>query len=249
MEERYKLYNGDCLEVMDKLIEEGVKVDAIIADIPYGTTACSWDSVIPFDKMWERLNKLIKPNSAIVLFGNQPFTTNLISSNIKNFKYQLIWNKKLTGCPVVAKKRPLPIHEDILIFGNNKINYNPIKTNLDSIRKWKQNKNSESIPVANMGEGVAIGKNPVSILEFSNANRKGKVHPTQKPVELMEYLVKLYTNNINEEDLVLDFTMGSGTTGIACINTGRRFIGIELDENYFNIAKNRIEKSLQKEVI
>ena len=145
-----------------------------------------------------------------------------------------------------CKKRPLPIHEDILIFGNNKINYNPIKTNLDSIRKWKQNKNSESIPVANMGEGVAIGKNPVSILEFSNANRKGKVHPTQKPVELMEYLVKLYTN---EEDLVLDFTMGSGTTGIACINTGRRFIGIELDENYFNIAKNRIEKSLQKEVI
>ena len=142
-----------------------------------------------------------------------------------------------------CKKRPLPIHEDILIFGNDKINYNPIKTNLDSIRKWKQNKNSESIPVANMGEGVAIGKNPVSILEFSNANRKGKVHPTQKPVELMEYLIKLYTN---EGDLVLDFTMGSGSTGVACMNTNRRFIGIELDEKYFDIATNRVFENYNK---
>ncbi len=237
--ENYKLFKRDCLKVMDLLIEQGVQVDAIITDPPYGTTACKWDSIIPFDEMWARLNKLIKDNGAIVLFGNQPFTTKLISSNIDNFKYQLIWNKKLTGCPVVAKKRPLPIHEDILVFGKNKnkINYNPIKTNLDSVRKWKQNKNSESIPISNMGEGVVVGKNPVSILEFSNANRKGKIHPTQKPIELMEYLIKMYTN---EGECILDFTMGSGSTGVAALNCNRKFIGIELDENYFNIAINRL---------
>ena len=235
--ENYKLYLGDCLEVMDKLIEEGVKVDCILTDPPYGITKCKWDVVIPFDEMWSRLNKLIKPNGAIVLFGSQPFTSELILSNIKKFKYQLIWNKKITGCPVVANRRPLPIHEEILVFGNGKINYNPIKTNLDSVRKWKQSKNSQ---FASIGEGVAIGKNPVSILEFSNAIRKGRVHPTQKPVALLEYLIKTYTN---ENEIVLDFTMGSGSTGVACVNTNRKFIGIELDEKYFNIATSRIEKT------
>lgn len=221
---------------MDKLIEQGIKVDMILADLPYGTTACKWDSVIQFNELWDRYKKLAKLNAAIVLFGTQPFTTHLIMSNIKNFKYQLIWNKKNTGCPVVAKKRPLPIHEDINVFSYGKIEYNPIKTGTE-IRKWKQYKNSESIPIAHVGEGECVGKYPKSILEFSNADRKNKVHPTQKPVELIEYLIKLYTK---EGDTILDNTVGSGTTLIACKNTNRNGIGIEIEEKYYEIAKNRL---------
>lgn len=245
--EEIELYLGDCLTVMDELIKDGVKVDAIITDPPYGTTACKWDSVIPFDKMWERLNKLIKPNGAIVLFGSEPFSSLLRVSNLKMYKYDWIWDKKNTGCPVVAKKRPLPIHENISIFGLNKVSYFPIKTDLHIEREWKQYKNSESIPIASPSSGKTKGKYPKTILkDFSNANRKGKVHPTQKPVALIEYLIKTYTN---EDELVLDFTMGSGTTGVACVNTNRNFIGIEMDEKYFEIAKDRINaKKVEKEV-
>lgn len=254
--DKYELYQGDCLEVMDKLIEEGIKFDSIISDIPYGTTNCKWDSVIPLNEMWSRLNKLIKSNGGIVLFGSQPFTTNLIYSNMKNFKHQWIWNKNSAGNVLVAKYQPLKIEEEILVFTGKgeKVNYYPIFT-IDSKRDLTKEK--PSIKQSDLFSGIKSGKfykteknkkgtqrYPKNIINISTqstecANSK-RVHPTQKPIELMEYLIKTYTN---EGDLVLDFTMGSGSTGVACMNTNRKFIGIELDENYFNIAKERIENS------
>lgn len=239
----YKLYNGDCLEVMDKLIEEGVVVDAIICDPPYGTTACKWDTVIPFEDMWSRLNKLIKPNGAMALFGNEPFTSCLITSNLKGFKYRIDWNKKIPSGMSYAKYRPMQQTEDINIFTSNgeKTIYNP-----QMIKREK--------PIKSGGMGKSDSaftktykplkktyeyKNPTTLIEFDKI-RKGALHPTQKPVDLLEYLVKTYTK---ENELVLDFTMGSGSTGVACANTGRKFIGIELDNNYFNIASKRIEEA------
>ena len=248
MNENIKLYQGDCLEVMDKLIAEGVKVDTIITDPPYGTTACKWDSIIPFDKMWERLNKLIKPNGAIVLFGSEPFSSALRMSNIKNFKYDWVWNKKKHANAMLAKIQPLKIHELVHIFSSNgKANYYPIKEK----RNPRVDKESNIKNGDNFGGKIVKRKysnpeglyNPKSILEISNANQKGKVHPTQKPIPLMEYLIKTYTN---EGELVLDFTMGSGTTGVACVNINRKFIGIELDEGYYKIASERIHKVLSE---
>lgn len=239
----YKLYNGDCLEVMDRLIEEGVKVDCILTDPPYGTTACKWDTVIPFEAMWERLNKLIKPNGAIVLFGSEPFSSALRMSNIKNYKYDWIWNKKLAGNGILAKKQPLKIHEIVSIF-NSKIYY-PQMTKGKLRKKLTSNPKVSEI---NGGDGIKRAKEtyndkyyPISIQEFTLANiRRGRLHPTQKPVNLLEYLIKTYTN---ENELVLDFTMGSGSTGVACANTNRKFIGIELDKNYYDIASKRIEEA------
>lgn len=234
----YKLYNGDCLEIMDKLIEEGVKVDCILTDPPYGTTACKWDTVIPFDEMWGRLNKLIKPNGAIALFGSEPFSSALRMSNIKCYKYDWIWNKKKGGNIMNLKYQPYKVHEIISVFNNH--NYYPIMTEQKE-RKSKTYSKGEANGIKNYGDiRVYNKKYPKSIIEISNANQKGKLHPTQKPVELMEYLIKTYTN---ENEIVLDFTMGSGSTGVACMNTNRKFIGIELDENYFNIAKQRIEEA------
>ena len=233
------LYNGDCLTVMDELINEGVVVDAIITDPPYGTTACKWDSIIPFDEMWLRLNKLIKPNGAIVLFGSEPFSSALRMSNIKNYKYDWKWDKVIGSGFQVAKYKPMIRSEDVCIFGTGgKVNYYPIKIKRDKPIKGYAVNNSLSNPLANADKKVRTytHKNPTNILEFKKV--KGTVHPTQKPVALMEYLIKTYTN---EGETVLDFTMGSGTTGVAAKNTNRKFIGIELDEKYFNIAKERIE--------
>ena len=239
--ENIQLYQGDCLEIMDKLIEKGVKVDAIITDPPYGTTACKWDSIIPFDEMWKRLNKLIKDNGAIVLFGSEPFSSKLRCSNLKNYKYDWVWNKKLAGNGILAKKQPLKIHENVIVF-NSKI-YIPQMT---TGKLRKKLTNNLKISEINGGDGVKRATEtfndqyyPTSIQEFSMANlRRNRLHPTQKPVDLLEYLIKTYTN---ENEIVLDFTMGSGSTGVACINTNRKFIGIELDDNYFNVAKKRIE--------
>ena len=239
--ENIQLYQGDCLEIMDKLIEKGVKVDAIITDPPYGTTACKWDTVIPFDEMWDRLNKLIKDNGAIVLFGSEPFSSKLRCSNLKNYKYDWVWNKKLAGNGMLAKKQPLKIHENVIVF-NSKI-YIPQMT---TGKLRKKLTNNLKISEINGGDGVKRATEtfndqyyPTSIQEFSMANlRRNRLHPTQKPVDLLEYLIKTYTN---ENEIVLDFTMGSGSTGVACINTNRKFIGIELDDNYFNVAKKRIE--------
>ena len=230
------LYKGDCLEVMDKLIEDGVKVDAIITDPPYGTTACKWDTVIPFDEMWLRLNKLIKPNGAIVLFGSEPFSSALRMSNIKNYKYDWVWDKKIPSGMSYARFQPMRQHELISVF-NSRIYYpqmikrdKPIKSGGMSKGETTNNERLKAL------KKTYDYKNPTSII-IENKIRKDSLHPTQKPVALMEYLIKTYTN---KGELVLDFTMGSGTTGVACVNTNRNFIGVELDEKYFNMAKERI---------
>lgn len=236
----YKLYNGDCLEVMDKLIEEGVKVDCILCDPPYGTTACKWDTVIPFEDMWDRLNKLIKPSGAIILFGSEPFSSALRMSNIKNYKYDWVWDKKKAGNIMLCKYQPMKITENVMIF--NKHNYYPIMELRDKVKKSKCYGIGETMGGVLKDNSLKTytHRYPKNILNFSNANQKGKVHPTQKPTDLLEYLIKTYTN---KNELVLDFTMGSGSTGVACANTNRKFIGIELDNNYFNIASKRIEEA------
>ena len=239
MRNHAKLYNGDCLEVM-KLIPDK-SIDAIITDPPYGTTACKWDSVIPFEPMWEQLNRIIKDNGAIVLFGSEPFSSYLRISNIKNYKYDWIWDKHIPRGMQIAKYRPMQKHELISVFCNGSINYYPIMTKREKPVKKKYYGKSQSNPLAyNDGEyRVYTHKNPSSIIIGKWMANKGKEHPTQKPVSLMEYLIKTYTN---ENETVLDFTMGSGTTGVACCNTNRDFIGIELDKEYFRIAEQRINK-------
>jgi len=243
-----KLYNEDCLIAMDRMIAEGVKVDAIITDPPYGTTACKWDSVIPFDEMWLRLNKLIKPNGAIVLFGSEPFSSALRMSNIKNYKYDWVYQKSQATNFLNAKKQPLRNHELVSIFYKKQCTYCPQKTKGKKYScKSGSTKELSVTRDSNITKGGHITINegdryPLTITKKYNAE-VGK-HPTQKPVALMEYLIKTYTN---ENETVLDFTMGSGTTGVACVNTNRNFIGIELDETYFNIAKERIEKHTKQE--
>lgn len=223
---------------MDKLIEQGVTVDAIITDPPYGTTACKWDNVIPFDKMWERLNKLIKPNGAIVLFGNEPFSSALRMSNIKNYRYDWKWLKSYSVGFMNANKMPLKSYEDIIVYYKKLPTYNPqglIEVNKKTTRK----KDKSTTVYSDMGlkEGQYTQKFTNYPQDRIRTKKEKTIHPTQKPVSLMEYLIKTYTN---ENEIVLDFTMGSGTTGVACKNLNRNFIGIELDEKYFKIAENRI---------
>ena len=237
-----KLYQGDCLEIMDKLIEQGIKVDCILTDPPYGTTACKWDNVIPFDEMWKRLNILIKDNGAIILFGNEPFSSLLRTSNLKNYRYDWIWKKSYSTGFMNANKMPLKNTENIIVFYKKLPTYNP--QGIIEVNKTKTRKKDKSSTVYNdMGlkEGKYIQKftnYPNHIIE--TFKKEKTVHPTQKPVELLEYLIKTYTL---DKQTVLDFTMGSGSTGVACQNTNRNFIGIELDEKYFNIAKERIENN------
>jgi DNA modification methylase len=235
-----KLIKGDCLEVM-KTIEDN-SIDAIITDPPYGTTACKWDSVIDFELMWEQLNRIIKPNGAIVLFGSEPFSSALRMSNIKNYKYDWIWEKpKGTGF-LNAKKQPLRYSELISIFYKKQCTYNPQKTEGHKPQNKSSIKSSHQTSVYGKFNKRITGGNtdryPKNIIKFNNVNSsKGVVHPTQKPVALMEYLIKTYTL---ENETVLDFTMGSGSTGVAAKNLNRNFIGIEQDKNYFNIAQERI---------
>ena len=239
------LMQGDCLERM-KEIPDG-SVDMILTDPPYGTTACKWDSVIPLDEMWNELKRIIKPNGAMVLFGQEPFSSFMRVSNIKGYKYDWVWDKVKQGAFATAKFAPLKQHELISVFSKDggKCNYFPQMVKMEKSRTGKIYSSSDSASVKyNDGvERVYTEKYPKTILTESNANNKGKVHPTQKPVALMEYLIKTYTN---EGETVLDFTMGSGTTGVACVNTQRNFIGIEQDDKYFNIAKERIEQCLNK---
>jgi DNA modification methylase len=237
------LHNGDCLEVMDELISDGIVVDAIITDPPYGTTACKWDSIIPFDEMWTRLNKLIKQNGAIVLFGSEPFSSALRMSNISMFKYDWIWEKTTPTGHLNAKKQPMRVYEIISVFYNNQPTYNPQKT-FGHVRKTSTAKNKANCKKGEVYRDHGLTtyysteRYPRNVITFSTDKQKEALHPTQKPVSLMEYLIKTYTN---EGELVLDFTMGSGTTGVACVNTNRKFIGIELDDKYFEIASNRIK--------
>ena len=234
---------GDCLEEMDKLIEQGVTVDAIITDEPYGTTACKWDSVIPFDEMWERLNKLIKPNGAIVLFGSEPFSSALRMSNIKNYKYDWIWDKKIPSGMSYARFQPMRRNEQISVFCDGKTVYNaqmilrdkPIKGGGMSKGTTTNNQKLKAL------KKTYTHKNPTNILVFDKI-RRGSVHPTQKPVPLMEYLIKTYTN---ENETVLDFTAGSGSTGVACKNLNRNFILIEKEQKYIDIINERLNNPQQ----
>ena len=243
------LYNGDCLEVMKQIQDKSI--DMILCDLPYGTTACKWDVVIPFAPLWDQYKRIVKNNGAIALFASQPFSSKLLCSNIKGFKHEWIWRKEKGVGFQVAKYRPMQEHEHILVFTRNgeRVNYYPIKEKREKIIKSKGARSkSGSCPLAHISEQNYIydTKYPTSIINFKRD--KEKIHPTQKPVALLEYLIKTYTN---DGETVLDNCMGSGSTGVACMNTGRNFIGIELDTNYFNIAESRINEafSMQKKEV
>jgi len=250
-----ELINGDCLEEMDKLIERGIKVDAIICDPPFGITACKWDSIIPFDEMWLRLNKLIKPNGAIVLFGSEPFSSALRMSNIKHYKYDWIWEKENGSNFATVKYQPFKVHEMVSVFGDFPLsytkrglkNYNPQFLQGEPYSIKRKGIQREQMRTGLHKETSLKNKGtryPRSVIKY-NTVRGG--HPAEKPVPLMEFLIKTYTN---KNELVLDFTMGRGTTGIGCINTSRNFIGIEKDKeknkgknknkSWFDLAKERI---------
>lgn len=238
------LMQGDCLELM-KRIPDG-SVDMILTDPPYGTTACKWDSIIPLEPMWEQLKRIIKPNGAIVMTASQPFTSVLITSNLNHYKHNWVWDKVRGVGFQVAKYRPMMRTEDICVFVNGKgkaATYNPQMVQRTTARKSKCYTSSDSNPLAynDNKERVYSHKFPTNVITASNASQKNRgLHPTQKPVALMEYLIKTYTN---EGETVLDFAAGSGTTGVAAKNLKRSFIGIELDEHYFNIAQERIENA------
>lgn len=239
-----KIIHGDCLEVMKDIPDKSI--DAIITDPPYGTTACKWDSVIPFDPMWKQLNRIIKPNGAIVLFGSEPFSSALRMSNIKNYKYDLYWKKEKPTNFFQLKRRFGKVTENIMVFYHKQPTYNPQKYKVDyrvkNSPKGKHNseitgKNKEVLPYKDDGT-----RYPIDILEFRRVILGKQIHPTQKPVALIEYLIRTYTN---KNETVLDFTAGSFTTAIACLNTNRNFIGIEKEKKYVDIANNRIKEALE----
>lgn len=248
VKDNYKLMFGDCLERM-KEIPDG-SVDLILTDPPYGTTACKWDSVIPFEPMWAELKRIIKPNGAIVLFGSEPFSSKLRCSNLGMFKYDWIWNKTYGTNFQLANKQPMKAHENISVFYNKQPSYYPIKTKRDKMIDtggWKQDKRNgdhKNFNSKQVVRKVYDEKFPISVIEYNPAigecNNTKKMHPTQKPVSLLEYLIKTYTN---ENETVLDFTMGSGSTGVACLNTNRKFIGIEMDAKYYEIAFDRLNNN------
>lgn len=247
------LYNGDCLEVMKQIADKSI--DMILCDLPYGTTACKWDSVIPFEPLWEQYERIIKDNGAIVLFGSEPFSSALRMSNITLYKYDWIWEKNKTSNFLNVKHQPMKIHEVISVFGKGATTYTKTGNNmfycpqgtiiLDKPVFSKGNRGKNGFVTkevfhsnANKDSVRKIRNYPKSVLKFPMINSK-RVHPTQKPVELLEYLIKTYTN---EGDTVLDNCMGSDSTGVACKNTKRSFIGIELERKYFEIANRRINE-------
>ena len=240
LEEKINLLHGDCLELMNDIPDKSV--DMILCDLPYGVTQCKWDAIIPFDKLWEQYNRIIKNNGAVVLFGSEPFTSLLICSNLKNFKYNWIWQKNNTTGFINAKKQPLNDNETISVFYKKQCTYNPQMTVAEKTYKRGMAKRSKSDCYGEEKDFVQIEtglRYPKRIQYFNNNHTREQLHPTQKPVELLEYLIKTYTN---EDEVVLDNCMGSGSTGVACINTNRRFIGMEIEEKYFEIAKDRILK-------
>ena len=244
---RVELIHGDCLEEMKK-IPDG-SVDLVLTDPPYGTTQCRWDTVIPFEPMWEQLKRITKKNGAIVLFGSQPFTSALVMSNPKMFKYEWVWDKKKGTNPLLSKKQPMRSHENLLVFYSNQPTYNPQMVSGKPYEAPQTGTAMKSRIIGAPGQSTGYRQKnnetgerfPLSVQTLS-MHCGSKIHPTQKPVALMEYLIKTYTN---EGETVLDFTMGSGTTGVACKNLNRNFIGIELDKDYFEIAKKRINEALQ----
>lgn len=228
------LRQGDCLELL-KDIPDG-SVDMVMTDMPYGTTQCKWDTVVDLEALWVEIKRITKPKSAKVFTASQPFTTTLITSNIKEFKYNWVWHKRTAANVAIAKYQPLKTHEDIIVFSGD---YNPIMT------KGKMRKKGGNVPTGEANGGLDAASwysdtyYPKSVLDIKT--ERG-LHPTQKPVALMEYLIKTYTN---EHDVVIDMFMGSGSTGVACVNTNRKFIGIELDKDYFAIAEQRINDAME----
>lgn len=239
------LRNGDCIELLNDVPDESV--DLILCDLPYGTTCCKWDSVIPFKPLWSHYERIIKPNGAILLFGAQPFSSVLATSNLKLFRYEWIWEKTSSTGFLNAKKQPLRAHENVLVFYKAQPVYNPQKTKGHERKTAKR----KDIGSEHYGKQLKIPaydsteRYPRSVQVFSSDKQRKGLHPTQKPVALCEYLIRTYTN---VGDLVLDNCMGSGTTGVACINTNRNFIGIEMDADYFDIARNRIFEAKQEKL-
>lgn len=241
-----KIYLGDCLDLMRDIKDKSV--DMILCDLPYGTTACKWDSILDLDILWSEYNRVIKDNGAIVLTSSQPFTTTLISSNIKMFKYNLIWQKEQGTDFFMAKKKPLKNFEEVCVFYKNQPTYNPQM--VESDKAWTRKDSGNVFNFITGQQQKKIVKNsqgkfryPLSIMKFSRPMMKG-IHPTQKPVKLFEYLIKTYSN---KGELILDNCAGSGTTAISCINTDRNFILIEKDETYFKLAKERIKNHVKEQ--
>lgn len=254
MSKPISLLNGDCLELLPQV--ETKSVDIILCDLPYGTTEIAWDKVIPFEPLWEQYKRIIKDNGAIVLFSAQPFTTDLINSNRKMFRYEIIWEKTTPSGFLNANKMPLRTHENIVVFYKKLPTYNPIYSIVkrNDIGRVRQAKEIRSKQYRDMGgvDWIETGKRfPTDVIKFSNWNgvsfgkscKDATKHPTQKPVDLCEYLIRTYTN---PGDTVLDNCMGSGTTGVACVNTERNFIGIEINEDYFSLAEKRINDEVKK---
>lgn len=235
----YKLFNGDCLEVMQNIPDKSI--DMVLCDLPYGATNNQWDKIIPFELLWQAYNRIIKDNGCIALFGNQPFTSHLVISNEKYFRYSLVWVKNKFSDFLNAKRKPIKVNEDICIFYKKQPTYNPQYTYAEPYTRWNtQNAVDKQTNYGKHKSNVAKsdGKRlPLTVLNFNRVERP--LHPTQKPVDLLEWLIKTYTN---ENEIVLDNCMGSGSTGVACLNTNRKFIGIELDEKYFNIAQKRLKE-------
>jgi len=252
-----KILNEDCLDAMNIIPNESI--DMILCDLPYGTTACKWDTIIPFDKLWEQYERIIKPNGAIVLTSAQPFTSALVMSNPKLFKYEWIWNKKRVTAPMLAKKQPLRQHESILVFYKKQCcyNYQPTIKNTSKSFSKKEMFDGKGEVYGGMKRSGTRNENeigyPKSILNdipvITNMSSEKFLHPTQKPIALFEYLIKTYTN---ENELVLDNCAGSGTTAIACLNTNRKFIVIEKEKKYYEMILKRVgekikEKDLQQQ--
>ncbi len=238
-----EIIQGDCLEVLQSIPDKSI--DMILCDLPYGTTACKWDVVIPFAPLWTQYERIIKPKGAIVLTASQPFTSALIMSNPKLFKYCWVWDKAAAANFANANRQPLKVHEDVCVFGKGTINYFPIKTQGPKNHNWKQTTRREvefmgSIALRTPGDQSGL-KFPLSIQKFSNHSSKAGLHPTQKPVALFEYLIKTYTH---EGHTVLDNCAGSCTTAIAAINTNRNFICIEREEKYCQVGRQRVEEAL-----
>ena len=238
------IIKGDCLEVM-KDIPDG-SIDMVLCDLPYGTTNCKWDSILPLDKLWEHYNRVTKKNGAIVLTAAQPFTSVLISSNLKNFKYTWVWEKSKATGYLNAKRMPMRAHEDVCVFYRKPPLYNPQMWQSTPYNKGKAHRPTDvyGSQVATLVKNDTGLRYPRSVQYFKTAESEGKVHhPTQKPLALFEYLMKTYTN---EGDVVLDNCLGAGTTAIAAIRNNRKYIGIELDEKYYNISCERVKEALEK---
>lgn len=248
MLEHNRIYNMDCIEGMKNIPDKSI--DMILCDLPYGTTACKWDIVIPFEALWEQYNRIIKDNGAIVLFSKQPFTSDLINSNRKLFRYELIWEKTRAGNSMQVKKQPSAIHENIDVFYKKQPTYNDLKFRVDEKYIDKRKSIRDSFYKSDHYSGVMKRKaddglrHPQSILPFNSVWRKG-MHPTEKPVELFEWLIRSYTN---EGEIVLDNCMGSGTTAVACINTGRNYIGFEKEPKYFEMCMERVKECIQSKM-